>query len=102
MRDDSGVAGEGRIVSVPNSEQLRWRVNNSTINYLPYIKCLLLLVVRSLTAKLEIQVLYMASSACVTNLDTMLQEIAWRAVVEFYNFSSRFTRTVREPHTPFL
>ena len=37
---------------------LRWRVNNFTINYLPYIKCLILLVMQSLTAKLDIQVLY--------------------------------------------
>ena len=31
---------------------------------------------------------------CVTILDTMLQKIARREVVEFYNFSSRFTLTV--------
>ena len=70
-----------------------------TINYLPYIKCLILLVVQSLTAKLDIQVLY---GKYYLNLDTMLQKIVRRAVVEFYNFSSRFTRTVCEPHTPFL
>jgi len=44
----------------------------------------------------------MASTICVTNLDTMIQKIARRAVVEFYNFSSRFTHTVQEPYTPFL
>jgi len=44
----------------------------------------------------------MASTICVTNLDYMLQKIERRAVVEFYNFSSHFTLTVREPHTPFL
>ena len=44
----------------------------------------------------------MVSTICVTNLDTMLQKIAQRAVVEFYNFSSCFTLTVQEPHTPFL
>ena len=37
---------------------LRGRVNNFTINYLLYIKCLILLVVQSITAKLDIQVLY--------------------------------------------
>ena len=39
----------------------------------------------------------MASTICVTNLDTMLQKITQRVEVEFYNFSSRFTHTVREP-----
>ena len=37
---------------------LRWWVNNFMINYLPYMKCLISLVVWSLTAKLDIQVLY--------------------------------------------
>ena len=41
-------------------------------------------------------------SNIVTNPDTMLQKITQRAVVEFYNFSSRFTHTVREPHPQFL
>ena len=40
------------------SLSLRGRVNNFTINYLLYIKCLILLVVQSITAKLDIQVLY--------------------------------------------
>ena len=44
----------------------------------------------------------MASTSCLTNLDTMLQKIMRRAVVEFYNFSSCFTCTVQEPHPPFL
>ena len=34
----------------------------------------------------------MASSICVTNLDTMLQKIVRRAVVEFYTFHSHGTR----------
>ena len=44
----------------------------------------------------------MANTNCVTNLDTMLQKIVRRPVVEFYNFLTYFTLTVREPHTPFL
>jgi len=44
----------------------------------------------------------MASTICVTNLDTMLPKIVRRTVVEFYNFSLHFTVMVREPHTPFL
>ena len=75
---------------------LRWWVNNFTINYFPSLKCLILLVVQLLTAKLDIQVLYGRYYLC-TNLDTMLEIIARRAVVEFYKFSSRFTLTVREP-----
>ena len=39
-------------------KSLRGRVNNFTINYLLHIKCLILLVVQSITAKLDIQVLY--------------------------------------------
>ena len=35
---------------------LRWRVNDFMINYLPYIECLILLFVHSLTAKLDFQV----------------------------------------------
>ena len=37
---------------------LRWRVNNFTINLLPYINFLISLVVQSLIAKPSIQVLY--------------------------------------------
>ena len=44
----------------------------------------------------------MASTICVTNLDTMLEEIVRSAVVEFYNFLSRFTLKIQEPYTPFL
>ena len=44
----------------------------------------------------------MASTICVTSLDTMLQKIVRRTVVEFYNFSLRFTLPVQEPYTPFL
>ena len=43
----------------------------------------------------------MASTIFVTNLDTMLEKIERRTVVEIYNFSSRFTPTVQEPYTPF-
>ena len=39
------------------THNLRWRVIHSTINYLPYIKRLILLVVQLLTAKLDIQVI---------------------------------------------
>ena len=80
---------------------LRWQVNSFTISYLPCIKCLILLVCNHLQPNLIIKY-YMASTICVTNLDTMLQKIVRRAVVEFYNFSVRFTRMVREPHTLFL
>ena len=34
----------------------------------------------------------MASIICVTNLDTILQKIVWKAVVEFITFHSHSTR----------
>ena len=45
------------------------------------------LVVQSLTAKLDIHVYCIASTVCVTNLDTMVHK---RVVVTFYNFLRRF------------
>ena len=53
-------------------EHLRWRANNFTINYLPCVKCFILQVVQS-QPNLMIKY-YMASTICVTNLDTMLQK----------------------------
>ena len=46
------------ISGTTSQVRLRGRVNNFTINYLLYIKCLILLVVQSITAKLDIQVLH--------------------------------------------